>query len=97
MLVREWHMRSALSVVLLVALLAATAGVAFWMWSEIGQVAIGRHGGIALGLGAVLTFALGAGLMALMFFSSRRGYDERAHDTERIVGERWRPPPADEG
>lgn len=89
-------MRPALSVVLLIALLAATAGVAFWAWSEIGEVEIGWHGWIALGLGAGLTFLLGAGLMALMFLSSRRGYDERAHEAERLVGERWRPPPADE-
>jgi hypothetical protein len=90
-------MRSAFTFVVLFGLLAATAGVAFWAWSEIGEVEIGWHGWVALGLGAVLTFALGAGLMALMFLSSRRGYDERAHDAERLVGERWRPPPADEG
>ena len=51
---------------------------------------------VEIGLGAGLTFLLGAGLMALMFLSSRRGYDERAHEAERLVGERWRPPPADE-
>jgi NADH:ubiquinone oxidoreductase subunit 5 (subunit L)/multisubunit Na+/H+ antiporter MnhA subunit len=76
-------MRSAFTVVFLVGLLAATAGVAFWAWSEIGEVAIGWHGLIALGLGAVFTFLLGAGLMALMFHSSRRGYDERAHEADR--------------
>jgi hypothetical protein len=27
----------------------------------------------------VVTFALGAGLMALVFFSNRRGFDDRAH------------------
>jgi hypothetical protein len=37
------------------------------------------HGLVALTLGAVATFALGAGLMALVFFSNRRGYDDRAH------------------
>jgi hypothetical protein len=31
----------------------------------------------------VFTFLLGAGLMALMFLSSRRGYDERAHEADR--------------
>jgi hypothetical protein len=82
---------------LLLALLAATAGVAIWVWAEIGAVEIGLHGWIALGLGALLTSLLGAGLMALMFFSSRRGYDERAHHAERLAGERGRPPPADEG
>jgi hypothetical protein len=90
-------MRSVLTIAFLIGLLAATAGVAFWAWFEIGEVEIGWHGLIALALGAVLTFLLGAGLMALMFLSSRRGYDDRAHDSERLVGERWRPPPADEG
>ena len=82
-------MRSALTLVFLIGLLAATAGVAFWAWSEIGAVKIGRHGLIALGLGAVFTFLLGAGLMALMFLSSRRGYDERAHDAHRTHADHW--------
>ena len=89
-------MRSAITIVFLVGLLAATAGVTLWAWREIGEVEIGRHGLIALGLGAGLTFLVGAGLMALMFLSSRRGYDERAHQSERLVGERWQPPQADE-
>ena len=89
-------MRSAITIVFLVGLLAATAGVTLWAWREIGEVDIGRHGLIALGLGAGLTFLVGAGLMALMFLSSRRGYDERAHQSERLVGERWQPPQADE-
>jgi hypothetical protein len=29
-----------------------------------------------MGLGVVITLALGIGLMALVFISSRRGYDE---------------------
>jgi TRAP-type C4-dicarboxylate transport system permease small subunit len=29
-------------------------------------------------LGTIFTIALGAGLMALVFYSARRGYDERA-------------------
>lgn len=37
---------------------------------------VGGHGWAALVIGAVLTFVVGAGLMALVFFSSRRGYDE---------------------
>jgi hypothetical protein len=85
-------MRAVLSVVLLVGLLVAAAGVALWLWSEIGAVAIGRHGWIALGLGAVLTFGLGAGLMALMFLSSRHGYDERAHRADRTRSDPARRP-----
>jgi hypothetical protein len=90
-------MRSALTIVVLLLLLTATAGVAVWAWREIGEVEIGGHGLIALGLGVGFTILVGAGLMALMFVSSRRGYDERAHQSERLVGERWRPPDADEG
>jgi hypothetical protein len=72
-------MRALLTVAVLVGLLGATAGVTFWAWQEMGDVEISRHGLIALGLGAVATFALGAGLMALVFFSNRRGYDDQAY------------------
>ena len=65
-------MRSAVTLVVLFGLLAAAAGVAFWAWSELGDVEIGWHGLIALGLGVVLTFLLGAGLMALMFLEPAR-------------------------
>jgi hypothetical protein len=74
--------RPALTVAVLVALLALSAGVAFWAWREIGEVEMSGHGLAALALGALLTFALGAGLMALVFFSSRRGYDDRAHQPD---------------
>ena len=86
-------MRSALTVAVLLGLLAASAGVAFWVWQEIGAVEIGMHGLIAIGLGAVFTFALGAGLMLLMFFSERRGYDDRAHEADRTHADQWRRPP----
>jgi hypothetical protein len=33
----------------------------------------------SMGLGAGLTFLVGAGLMALVFYSSRKGYDEPPH------------------
>jgi hypothetical protein len=82
--------RSAFTLVVLLGLLGASVGVALWVWDEIGQVTIGMHGLIAIGLGAALTLLLGGGLMALMFFSARHGYDERAHE-----GERTRPPEDD--
>jgi len=84
--------RSAFVLVVLLGLLAASAAVALWIWRELGEVAIGAHGLIAIGLGAVLTFALGAGLMALMFFSARRGYDERASEADRTHADHWRAP-----
>jgi len=44
-------------------------------------VEIGFHGYMALGLGAAVTILLWVGLMRLVFYSSRRGYDDEAgHD-----------------
>jgi hypothetical protein len=74
--------RALLIVVALLGSLGATAGVALWMWHDVGDTQISTQGLIALGLGAGLSLLLGAGLMALMFFSSRRGYDERAHEAD---------------
>ena len=86
-------MRSAVIVIGLVSALLACAGAAYWAWQGVGTVEIGTHGWIALGLGAVLTFLVGAGLMALMFFSARRGYDERAYQADRGHADHWRRPP----
>ncbi|KAA0073965.1 hypothetical protein [Tardiphaga sp. P9-11] len=35
-----------------------------------------REGYVAMAVGVVFSFVVGAGLMALLFISSRRGYDE---------------------
>jgi len=59
-------------------LLAALAGAA-WLLSAWDAVQIGVHGWIALSLGVILSLAVGGGLMALVFVSSRRGYDDKAH------------------
>ena len=75
-------MRTGLTVLILLGLLLLCGGAALWAWHELGDVPISGHGLIALGLGAALTALLGAGLMALMFFSSRRGYDDRASDAD---------------
>ncbi len=40
--------------------------------------AMSVHGWIALSLGTFLSLAVGGGLMALVFYSARKGYDERA-------------------
>ena len=38
------------------------------------------HGYAAMTLGIIFTLVVGCGLMALMFYSSRRGYHERVSD-----------------
>jgi hypothetical protein len=63
-------------VVLGVFLLVA-AYYSFNLWSNTGETGLGMHGWTALTIGTIVTFAVGAGLMWLVFYSSRRGYDDR--------------------
>jgi hypothetical protein len=60
----------AAAVVLIVGVVVAI------LWAGIGDSDISPAGWIAMGLGVIITLALGVGLMALVFISSRRGYDE---------------------
>ena len=46
------------------------------LWSGLGESEISLAGWLAMALGVILTLGLGIGLMALVFISSRRGYDE---------------------
>jgi cation transporter-like permease len=46
------------------------------MWTAIGDAEISTGGWIALVLGVLFALALGFGLMALVFISSRGGYDD---------------------
>jgi hypothetical protein len=78
-------------IAVLLALLALSAGIALWAWQELADVEMSWHGWAALGLGVGLSLVVGIGLMSLLFFSSRRGYDERAHDAEEAVGRRREP------
>jgi hypothetical protein len=45
------------------------------VWTGLGDSGISAAGWVALVLGIVITLALGVGLMALVFISSRHGYD----------------------
>lgn len=63
-------------------LLLGALFVALRSWTGLAGVAIPWQGWLALIGGAVLTLALGIGLMALMFYSARRGHDEAAHDQQ---------------
>src|SRR5271167_790761 len=59
-----------------VAATLAVAGVAAIFWNRLGASQISVAGWLAMVFGVIITLALGIGLMALMFISSRRGYDE---------------------
>ena len=67
-------------VVFFVALLAVAALYSWHVWAAMPGVDIGASGWSAIFLGAVFTIALGAGLMFLVFYSSRHGYDDLDDD-----------------
>jgi len=46
------------------------------LWTNLGESEISGAGWLAMALGVTVTLALGVGLMGLVFFSNRRGYDE---------------------
>ncbi len=46
------------------------------VWRMSGNAPMSVHGYLAMGLGVVLSLALGFGLMGLAFHSARRGYDD---------------------
>lgn len=68
--------QSLTAVAIAAAMLGVVGSVVMSLWLGIGDSEISTAGWLALGLGIVLTLGLGIGLMALVFFSSRHGYDE---------------------
>ena len=78
-------MRIVISLVAGVSVLAAGLSVlGMRLWEAASGAVISLHGYIALGLGSLFTFGLTAGLMALVFYSSRRGYDDGAGMAEDL-------------
>lgn len=72
-------MKRRLLVIFVISVLAAGAAVAvlrFWLGDD--GVEISAHGYVAIGLGVGFTVLLGFGLMSLVYFSARRGYDAAA-------------------
>lgn len=68
-------MKIFLVIIFLVALMAGAGYAAYETWIGLNDVEISTHGKIALALSVTITFTLGAGLMFLVFYSSRKGYD----------------------
>ena len=84
-------MRAFITPVLALGSLLAALAYGIVTWLRLGESQISLLGWIALTLGAVLTLALGGGLMALSFYSARRGHDD-AHHRQGFLRE----PPPDE-
>lgn len=52
--------------------------VAVYLWVSLGDVAMGFAGYFALVCGGLGALGLGVGLMSLVYYSHREGFDERA-------------------
>ena len=72
---RRRPQRGALIVAALLTLAILAVGI--YGWVSLSDVQMDAAGYVALVAGAVFTIALGGGLMALMFYSNRAGYDQR--------------------
>jgi len=62
-------------IALIVLLVVAIVGVYYSGTDELGA-GVSGPGYLAMALGVLFTIVVGAGLMGLIFYSSRRGYDE---------------------
>ena len=73
-----------LGVLSLLALLAASLYYAYGLWTAVDAPDMPAGLYVAMALGVLFSMVVGSGLMALVFYSSRRGYDERASGGDRL-------------
>jgi len=71
-------MRKLLIIVPLLALSIAAVWFAIYSWNAIEGPPIPTGGYVAMWLGIAFSLVIGCGLMALLFYSSRHGYDAPA-------------------
>ena len=76
-------MRNVVAIAILLVLLIAVLAFAWFGWTGLSGVELPVGGYIALAAGVIATLAIGCGLMALMFYSHRHGYDEAAQREDR--------------
>lgn len=74
---RHWK-TNLIAIFIALLILAGVSGISFVVWQKMGQVSLGMHGWLALIAGVLGTILLGCGLMALSFYSSRSGHDDKA-------------------
>jgi len=64
-----------LAIIVLIALLGGAVAYAIHTWNMMAGTRMSLLGWIFLSLGVVVTTLVGGGLMALVFYSSRKNYD----------------------
>jgi hypothetical protein len=62
--------------IVLLVLLAATFVIIYLGWTLANGTDVPASGYVAMAFGVLVSLAVGFGLMALIFYSSRKGYDE---------------------
>ncbi len=62
--------------IVLLALLAASLLIAYLGWTHGSDTDVPPSGYVAMALGVIVSLGVGFGLMGLIFYSSRKGYDE---------------------
>ena len=67
---------AAILVAALFALLALSVWFAAYAWTHLGGDPVPTYGYVAIAGGVVISLVVGGGLMALVFYSSRHGYDD---------------------
>ena len=73
-----------LALLSLFTLLAASLYYAYGLWVAVDAPDMPAGLYVAMGLGVLFSVLIGAGLMGLVFYSSRRGYDERASGRDHL-------------
>jgi hypothetical protein len=63
-------------VIALFALLALSVWFAAYSWTHLGGDPLPTYGYVAIAGGVVISILVNGGLMALVFYSSRHGYDD---------------------
>ncbi|RKE69402.1 hypothetical protein [Pseudorhodoplanes sinuspersici] len=71
-------MGSKILIVVLVGLALWAGWIGFTGWNLESDVQMSGHGYAAMIIGIVISLAVGIALMTLVFYSSRKGYDEAA-------------------
>lgn len=76
-------MRKAAVILPLLAFLAASVWFAYYVWASDSGPPMPASGYVAMALGILFSMLVGIGLMALVFYSHRHGYDEPGQGEQR--------------